>query len=197
MPRKLITVNRTLGVGTFNLPPGLTCRGRTKWCAKYCYACRGNFTYPNVADSLIRKYEMTQDRRLFIDDICEELSRYKLPAFRIHSSGDFYSFAYYSDWLEIIERTPHIEFFAYTRMWHIGHWLSILRSNSLPGNFHLWFSIDPSDDEVPVWPRLAFIEGAPMSGEVTCKKQLDHGENCLTCKLCWLGNHSRVTFRKH
>ena len=47
------TTNKKLGkfIPSLNLPPIKTCRPKTP-CAKGCYACKGNWNFPNVKSSL-------------------------------------------------------------------------------------------------------------------------------------------------
>ena len=45
-----------MAIPNINLPAGMTCRADAP-CRKGCYACRGNFTFSNVATAIKNNYE--------------------------------------------------------------------------------------------------------------------------------------------
>jgi len=60
---------------------------------------------------------------------------------RIHSSGDYYSFAYFMAWVNVARFCPNIQFFGYTKH------LTYASYECLPENFHLVYSYGSVDDK--------------------------------------------------
>lgn len=204
----LLTYNATLTVFTFNLLARLTCPGMTRWCAKNCYACHGNFTYSNVVNGQDRRWSSTQDLDLFIETMVIECKMALLKgekAIRIHSSGDFYSIDYFLAWLEIANQVPDMAFFAFTKNWRLPWFREYLDLANNIDNFSLWFSFDPSCewDQYLDNKKVAFVNDPKETysfsvPEPNCLKQLDKTQNCNTCGKCYGKNAiSRVTFHKH
>lgn len=114
----------------FGLPSGVTCPGRTPWCAS-CYAV-GAERYPSTAALLARNLAALRAAATVpamaallaraIDDYrgehahASERTGRTLPlTFRIHWDGDFYSVNYARAWARVIRANPDIRFWAYTR----------------------------------------------------------------------------------
>ena len=113
-------------------------------CLKLCYAKRGMYRFGNVERALTKRYEASKEDN-FVELISNELSKVKNDKqtyVRIHDSGDFYSPAYFSKWLEIARLNPSVRFYAYTK----SH--SFIRGIELPENFDLIFSLGSTKDEL-------------------------------------------------
>ncbi|SEF38140.1 hypothetical protein SAMN05421837_11891 [Amycolatopsis pretoriensis] len=118
---------KRLGIWNWSLPAfaGKLPDGRnynvcpsTGVCAKACYARNGTYLFPQV------KARHQENLRWTMDDlpgwqqaILDELShkRFVDAWVRIHDSGDFYSRAYLSAWLEIMRARQRTRFYAYTK----------------------------------------------------------------------------------
>lgn len=199
-----LTHNPNLGVMTANLPPVLTCPGRSPWC-RYCYAQHGHWFYPNVKNGLLARWEASKQPGW----VAKSASEAKLQAdiLRIHSAGDFYSRQYIQRWGQVARRTPHTQLYAYTRVWRCGEaWAESLRALDAKPNVTIWLSVDPTtahearplDKDGKPW-RTAWVEGSEGAPPVNCKKQLDKGnENCRSCRRCFGGTAEQdVCFHKH
>ncbi len=113
--------------------PGI-CTGATELCIKYCYG-NGVFRHSNNPDKrklsteviALENYEITQSDT-FIEQMCElikEVSEKRkknnrpLKYIRIHSIGDFYDYAYFLKWIEIINTNKDIDFIAYVKNFNV------------------------------------------------------------------------------
>jgi len=129
-----------------------TCPGAGE-CAEACYACQGGYTFKSSVVAHTRNLQFMRDNvKAWQDQIVSEISRKrKIKAFRIHDSGDFMSMSYAIAWFEVINRLPHIQFYAYSKM--IPMFKGAL-SKHIPANLSLIYSyggkyddmIDPSVD---------------------------------------------------
>lgn len=162
----------------FNLPV-TSCRGATAECAKYCYAKKGRFKFNNVKSAYQLNMEATK-KNSFVEIINAEIKLHLAnggsPLMRIHSSGDFWSPAYYEKWVQIAKLNPSISFLAFTRIHKIDF-------EGAPSNLHLIFSTDKSTKRFPTQEtRKAFViekgEAIPGSAHLCNSK-------CSTCHYCW------------
>lgn len=87
-------------------------------CATLCYARNGTFMFPAVRAAHERNLLMVLDRLpAWEHRMTRELraKRYHGHHVRIHDSGDFFSDPYLLAWLRIINATPWVTFYAYTK----------------------------------------------------------------------------------
>lgn len=113
-------------------------------CALACYAQQSGYIFSRTMVKHHRNlYFYIHNKRKWINNIIDEINNAKgLTAFRIHDSGDFYSFGYLLDWLEVIQSLPHIQFYAYTKM------VSLMKSIELPKNFTVVYSYGGREDHI-------------------------------------------------
>lgn len=195
----LLTDNPTLGLPTFNLPALATCTP-SPWCARRCYARRGNMARCSVVASHVRRLGETQDLASWIDRMSAEVFLAQIngyPAVRIHSSGDLYSLDYFRAWLEVARNVPTMPIFGFTKAWR-GEWRDDLWEALLVPSLHLRLSADPSTtDPVSLHTGLpcAYVDGTPGSGAPNCLKQTS-GIRCVDCGTCWTSNDP-ITFLPH
>lgn len=147
-------------VSHFDIPAGSTCPGKSKLCYGKCYARRSRFTFPQVKERLRWCYEQSK-RGDFVDRMVDELYRKGVVLMRWHVSGDVYSPAYARKMLEVIGRSSHTQFWAYTRSWRVKTIFPILKAISFMPNMKLWLSCDAETgypDEVPEHARVAWMQ---------------------------------------
>lgn len=204
--------NSKLGpVPVWNLPAGPSCPGKTAWCGgsvlkkPNCYATRGHFTGPAVKNKYVANYQRLiapGGLEAFVREVPLELRAKAASLCRIHASGDFFSQAYVEAWTRIVEASPRVSFWAYTRSYAVASMLPALEVlRSLP-NMQLFASVDHTTKIGPPrgW-RVAGIEGTPGFNGVVCPEQRGIYETCAECRLCpeptkneWNG---WITFRVH
>jgi hypothetical protein len=104
-----------------------------------CYAASQEARLSNVYNVRKRNYDtmvqLCRDRNItadmIADVICDHLPFCGLV--RIHSSGDFFNWKYFSAWVIVACRNPNIRFYFYTKAWkYVIKWKSIY--GELPAN---------------------------------------------------------------
>jgi hypothetical protein len=130
------------GIVSFGLPAIKTCPGAGA-CKKLCYACSGNYFYPNVTEAQARRQRAAMgDYMDFIGQINYELGEGKkrAKAVRIHDSGDFFNQEYLERWMELAQENPDVTFYAYTK----SHMLDFKHK---PTNLLIIGSMGSTDDQ--------------------------------------------------
>lgn len=196
-------------VWAWNLPVVKTCPGASTACLALCYAQRGRFHSPAVQAAHWRNLERAEHAR-FVARLTDYLAWQNIQHVRIHVSGDFYSARYVRRWLAVVQQSPHITFYAYTRSWRVPRLHKSLRALATCPNFQLWLSADSSLPRPPVWPgcRTCYLSqndadlppypvdlvfrDRPQSvrkrlgGALVCP--VENGvtaTTCSQCQLCW------------
>lgn len=198
----------------FDLPAIRTCPGRSKLCSEKCYALRGRYRFPQVQQRLQWAFEQAK-RRDFVDRMVEELYRRGVLLMRWHCAGDVFSPAYARKMLEVIGRSPHTTFWAYTRSWRVPAIYPVLKAIAMMPNMTLWFSADSETGypvEVPDHAKVCWMQ-TEREEEIELAELvfLDHplrkeriplgmidkicpaetpegktrGTTCATCRYCW------------
>lgn len=117
------------------------CPGETKACES-CYARRGRHHCGQVQKALSNNWMFMKklERNNSVSKTCKEILKI-IPAnakiFRIHESSDFHSQWVIGVWEEVIKARPNVNFWAYTRSFH----LNFTQMTKFP-NFMLWASTD-------------------------------------------------------
>ncbi|KFZ77130.1 hypothetical protein ED92_39335 [Amycolatopsis sp. MJM2582] len=115
-------------------------------CAQACYARNGTYLFPNV------KARHQKNLALVLDDLPgwitamqKELSHNKFTDawVRIHDSGDFFSRAYLTAWLEVMAARPRTRFYAYTK--EVAMFRELVEPRS-PRNFWWVYSYGGTQD---------------------------------------------------
>ncbi|MCP3800309.1 hypothetical protein NLX83_13680 [Allokutzneria sp. A3M-2-11 16] len=138
-------------------------------CARFCYARTGTYRFPQV----LAKHERTLTRILddlpqWQADMTTELAapRYRGAALRVHDSGDYFSDAYLSAWLDIARAHPDVLIYSYTK--EVSRFRRVVEPDP-PPNFKWVYSyggredhlLDPERDRVAdVFPTEAAITEA-------------------------------------
>lgn len=207
--------NSKLGaIPNFSLEAVKTCPGASEACKSICYATSGFYNMPSVQAFYERNLKLARSMK-FVDKILEEIQKRQIRLMRIHASGDFETPAYASKWLEIITRSKHTRFFAYTRSWREEAIRPILWDMSRRSNMSLLLSCDhetgapprwhkvriaymaTSDDDSPKFPvDLVFRDQTqtpmirePLSGALVCPVEQGVERSvkitCEKCRLCF------------
>ena len=180
------TGNAKLGhrVGVVNRLPGATCPGASEWCARECYAKRGQtrMKHPLYATRYI------------------ELPA-SLPALvRFHASGDFDT-QEYIDWsIFVVREYRSTMFWAYTRSWTVPTLLPSLEILRAEPNMQLFASTDATmPDRPPAGWRIAYIQGDVRYTGIgmTCLEQTGKMRDCNSCTYCFRKPRGHVEFITH
>lgn len=186
-------------VGTipqFNLTPVESCLNCSE-CKKYCYALKSYRQYPGTKTAWNKNLHVcSNDLDTFKHEMRDFLTIYNPKYFRLHSAGDFFNQEYLNAWIKIIKEFPDITFLAYTKSY--DH----LNFNDIPGNFKLFFSIEPNS-EMPKEKyhsiKHAYIESDNrINNSFVCPATTaDHTKmTCDKCLRCFKGNKN-VVFNLH
>ena len=187
--------NKKLPKGTmiFNIPAVSTCPLRTTFCEISCYALKAEVQYKNVvpqARARNLKISKTDD---FINRMSETIQKNtrKIKQIRIHESGDFYSQEYLDKWFTIARAFPDIQFYAYTKSFHLDFTGKAL-------NFVLIASFDKTTDDL----RKNFYESKAEYFDNTftiidAKAKASCIADCTKCSLCWNSKGNDITVNAH
>jgi hypothetical protein len=134
--KQLLTQNSKLkkdGIFNFDIPAyqsktGLITCPNAKTCIANCYARQGTYRFSNVA----AKHEWNLEQALkddFVQVMTQEIKKRKVKIFRWFSSGDFFSKDFVLKAFQIMNDSPQVQFYAYTKSWDLFEGLE------LPKNF--------------------------------------------------------------
>lgn len=160
-----------------------------------CYAKKAERIYPNVLtfkNNNLKSYQDNPDYWLI--QMSREIAKNKnkIRTFRIHSSGDFFSQEYISNWAVVVTAFPEIRFYAYTKN------AGILDFSELTclKNFNLINSI--ADDGGYNYGKQDRIETLQNQGYFLCPDTVqDNGKGyCMSgCTACL--TKDKVCFKIH
>ena len=109
--------------------------------------------------------------------------------FRIHDSGDFFSYEYFAAWCAMIARHPETKFGAYTKENAIVEKYGI---DNLPANFSLQCSPWPGHcDPIGDLPQFCYDDGSnpELASLPHCPAVDAHGKRtgvqCINCRHCY------------
>lgn len=170
-------------VASFDLPAGFTCPA-ANLCQTYSNRDTGKITdgvnakFRCYASSLESAFTTTRKLHWHNFDLLKSLGFEDMVALinsslpksvkivRIHSSGDYFSKAYFDAWREVAKQNPQITFFGYTKI------LTYVKM-SKPDNFHLVYSFGGKMDKYLTDQPTAYVVNTPDDGkalglEVSC-----------------------------
>lgn len=139
-------------------------------CAQLCYARSGTYNFSNVkaahkrnlefvmgewveemvSELRSKRYRPTRTKARYYDLIDQfYLTEFQMnwlnwggKAVRIHDSGDFFTRDYFKQWLQVIEQTPDVFFYAYTKE------VEMTKKFQLPENLVLIYSMGGKQDHL-------------------------------------------------
>jgi hypothetical protein len=188
---------------TFSLPSGSpmhggTCPGATRGCLAFCYTRRGRQQWPAVQ----ARYERNLTRLLapngletFARAVPHELRALAAGICRIHCSGDFFLYpgdapAYVRAWMRIVDASPRVSFWVYTRSFAVPQLLDALEALRRRPNVQMFASVDPTSTHQPPsgW-RVAAIQRRDVPGLACPEQAVDRlgrkvQPSCATCRWC-------------
>lgn len=207
----LKNTNSKLGktIYVFNLPAGLSCPGKTEFCASICYAAKVERIYKNTKMAYAKNQAFIDDQGLdqFVAVITAQIQAKSIQTVRIHANGDFFSGEYAMAWRAIAKACPNTRFFAYTRSWRVASILPSLEAFRALGNVRLLASIDPTTGAGPIaWRRAAILtreesksakHTGRAQGYIVCPEQAGKLATCGDCRLCFGDGRAPIAFIQH
>ena len=130
------------------------------------------------------------DRERFFEDVQRFVDYNMVSVIRIHSSGEFLSYDYFTDWIEFAKNNPEIKFYCYTKRFNfIERYLEA--GGVIPENFSINVSIWKKNYDNPHnLPEFIYDDGTePELNDVLHCPAVDEkgrktGMTCAACKLC-------------
>lgn len=189
-------------IPSINLPAIQTCRADAP-CRKYCYACKGNFTYSNVRKSLLNNLAvyMADSNDYFkqiIQFLTNGLTTYKY--FRWHSSGDIVDEKYLDGMIAVAKKCKLTKFLAFTKKFELVNQY-LAKGGIIPKNLKIVYSawdknfIVENPYKLPVaYVDLRKKENNPKIPELA----IPCTGKCYECLACWsLKTGQNVVFKQH
>lgn len=145
--------NRKLGgrrIWGFGLPSGTLdlCPGMSATCQTHCYAVAFERYRPAAAAAYRRNLARSR-RRDFVLRLRAFLIAHSVSVVRVHIGGDFFSAEYARKWFLIVQRSPRVRFYFYTRVWRVPAIRAVVEEMATLPNCVVWYSCD-RDTGVPV-----------------------------------------------
>lgn len=172
----------------WNLPSLATCPFSTELCRKNCYARKAEKQYPGCLPCRERNLELSKQAD-FVPEMVKLIQRRqkhkayrgKKILFRIHESGDFYSWQYAERWLEIARQCPDVTFLAYTKS------LPYFENASIPANFIVRASVwsDTKPELLELSAKYPIYTALPKGTYDTVRNFQCKCEDCGTCQACY------------
>ena len=167
---------------------GSTCSG--------CYAMKGNYLYPSVAQGLKKRFNAF-DHPQFTEAMSYMINRYskKSGYFRWFDSGDLNDRTMLQKIVEVCHKTPTIK-----------HWLPTREVKIVKDYLKIY---EKFPDNLLVRVSAPMIDGKPLKFRWTStvhhkQKAIGHDcpsrfqENkCKSCRACWDRNIKNVSYHKH
>lgn len=203
------------GILNFNIPPLITCPFKTELCGVNCYAFDSYaMSRNNVSFSHKVNYQMTLKEDFverMIEAIEKQLNRKKYKGtkviFRIHSSGDLYSYEYLKKWISITDHFKGLEisFGCYTKslpylkafLKETGRGLEDININFMSS---IW--ADTKEKYIKLTEELkmniftAYPHGEMPESFIPCADDIE-GDACgNTCNLCYEKNQNGLLTNK-
>ena len=195
---KVSNTNSKLGgqIYSINLPPVVTCRADAP-CFKGCYACKGNWLFPNVKNSLQHNLEAYKSNpTLFFESVATQTALVRFC--RWHSSGDIVDMQYFEGMCKVARKNKDTHYLCFTKKHEIiNEFLS--KGKRIPKNLSIVFSAWSNwIPENPYDLPMTYVYGKEFNNELIPKDAIPCGGKCETCQACWtLKKGQHVYFLKH
>ena len=177
-------------------------KGSTDILCRWCYAMKGNFLFPNVADSHQKHLDSLSDPR-WVDAMVTLIAKQSPQYFRWHSSGDIQSIDHLEKIVEIARRLPNCKFWLPTQeRRYVAQWLKA--GNKFPPNL----AVNVSEITVGGFTTsFADVWGLGATAVITNKndphKPTEHvcpcnsqGGTCGDCRTCFHTMDVGAKYRK-
>jgi hypothetical protein len=173
-----------------------------------CYACKGNYQFSNVQDSLENRYQ-SLDHPLWVEamTVLVRSTTKKVPFFRWHDSGDLQSVKHLANIVAVANATPNVKHWLPTREYKIVE--DFMKAGGiLPENLVVRMSAHmvntkAPDYGLPTSTVHADSQAGPFkvlnsipAGSHACPAP-KQGNQCRDCRACWDSTVPNVSYHKH
>ena len=139
-----------------------------------CFSASQESFYPKTYDAREYNFNLIKAEKGNINNL-SYLIRESIPknaeVIRIHIGGDFYNQSYFDSWLDVANRTPHINYYAYTKS--LYYWIA--RKQVIPKNLVLTASYGGKLDNLISKHRLR--KAVVIHDVKTCQAIVDSGNS--------------------
>ena len=187
---KLLPNSKGEGFLLWSVLGHITCNGKTKICAGFCYNNSKSFN-KNLALKIDCLILSLLDVFVPVMEKMIQFTPHQKTYVRIHEDGDFYSNEYFEKWMQIAKNNPKFEFEAYTKEPTLLE--KINEINASQKNMLLRFSImEDTNADVVKYVKENNIHSYIALGENTADKKASKvfeyipvANRCLmSCQLC-------------
>jgi hypothetical protein len=198
---------------SWGLPALRACPRKAGTICGACYACKGRYVMPCVANAQDARFKWTvQSMRTqegFEAWVLHMASAiYKQEYFRIHDSGDFFNLRYIEAWIEVCKLCPATKFWAPSRAYQGGVMgllpvfdpiLNALRKLAALPNVTVRPSALNFGDLPPVVSGLhaGSTADADSLNVYQCPARAKYDGHCGPCRHCWDAKNEPVNYPKH
>jgi len=198
---------RTYGINAAKCPTGSKLATVPGSICSDCYALKGRYVMPNVADAHARRMDAITRalddpayREVFIRAAAHIINTTSGGHFRLHDSGDLQGVAYALLWADVAARTPDVRWWIPTRERGLVARLDREVPGWQPANMVVRVSdvyFDQTRRSVPGdRPASGAYTDEPQAGAFRCPAP-DNGNECGDCRACWSPSVPYVTYRAH
>ena len=163
-----------------------------------CYACKGNYSFPDVQKALEARYQSLFDKRWEEAMVTLISKKEKSGFFRWHDSGDLQGVWHLKKIVNIANRLPHISFWLPTREYAIVS--QFFKEGGIkPENLTIRLSALMIDGDAPEAIARRFnlvVSGVTKDKGYSCPSSLQ-GNKCLDCRACWNPEIFSINYKKH
>ncbi|WP_042449730.1 GP88 family protein [Streptacidiphilus jiangxiensis] len=148
-------------------------------CRDLCYARTGTYRFANVLAAHTRNLMYILERpQEWAAEMKEELKhkRYQGKFVRLHDSGDFFSADYLKLWLDIMQESPDVIFYTYTK--EVSLFREIVEPD-VPANFRFRYSLGGREDRLLDLTRDRHAEVFPDEDAVAAAAYETNSESDL------------------
>ena len=156
-----------------------------------CYAGKGTYNFPNVVESMAKRYATLRDPR-WVDAmsfLLNDLAGNKPRRFRWFDAGDLQNISHLVKIIKVARRTPTIRHWVPTK----EKALVLSYKGDLPANLTIRLSAYHIDDKIN---GNGLPTSAVVTANATCPAYQNDGK-CGNCDKCWDANVSLVSYPLH
>ena len=179
-----------------------TCKGCCNGCQHDCYALRTEYQYDYCRYNYAVNYVLAAYApEEFEKQFCKYLKNANIRCFRLHESGEFFSWEYFEMICRIFSKFPRIQFYAYTKRYS---WVRRAQDlGIIPENFKINISARRENSAalkkyLPEFTQFIW-DCSNIAGNNSESVCCDHcpavsfngkktGITCLECERCIYGN---------